>query len=46
MDKRYTSCLTVSLCFYFVVQALGKANRQPPVVSELTVTDMICDVET
>lgn len=34
------------LCFYFVVQALGKANHQPPVVSELTVTNTICDDET
>lgn len=34
------------LCFYFVVQVLGKANHQPPLVSELRVSNMICDDET
>lgn len=34
------------LWFYFVVQVLGKANHQPPLVSELPVTNTICDDET
>lgn len=35
-------------CFYFAMQVLGKANHQPPVVSELPVTNVwnICDDET
>lgn len=46
MDGWMMDAPAALLCYNLVMQALGKANHQPPVVSALFVTNMIWDDET